>query len=95
MEEDAYLKKWKYLKEGGGIERASSMSTSLFFIGVFLSVVVVLLIYFQAHSSIVATASVAIGWVVAEKNALRSRVAMWPKLEKYLNWELINEHISK
>jgi uncharacterized membrane protein YqgA involved in biofilm formation len=95
MDENVYLKQWKALKEGGGMESASTKSASLFSVGALLSVVVVLLIYFQVHSSIVAIVSVAIGWIIAERNALNSRIEMWPKLEKYLNWEIINESISK
>ncbi|MDF1691692.1 MAG: hypothetical protein P1U47_04940 [Zhongshania sp.] len=95
MTEDSYLKQWTELKEGSGIENASFISIKLFITGAFLSILVALLIFFQVHSAFVAIVSVAIGWVIAERNALLSKIALWPKLEKYLNWELIYEHVSK
>jgi len=95
MNKQFYLEQWLTLKEGSGIKSARSKTMKLQFIGISLTVAVSLLIYFQVHSAFIAIVSVAIGWVIAERNALRSRIKLWPKLEKYLNWELINEHISK
>lgn len=95
MDQDSYLEQWKALKKDGGIEIASSRSTTLFVVGASLTVVVALLVYLQAHVALVALVSAAIGWVIAERNALKSRIALWPKLEKYLNWELINADSSK
>lgn len=93
-EEEKILKQWITLKESG-VERAKVASRKLFFISMALTGIVVALIFLKANSIFIALVSTAIGWSIAERNALRSRVNLWPKLEKYLSWEAIHERLSK
>ena len=77
------------------MERAKFASRKLFFIGILLTGIVAVLMFFKANSIFIALVSAVIGWSIAERNALRSRINLWPKLEKYLSWEAIHERLSK
>ena len=55
---------------------------------------VVALIFLKVNSIFIALVSSIIGWSIAERNALRHRVNLWPKLERCLSWDAICERLS-
>ena len=94
-EENVYLKRWITLKDEKDLSGASTAVTTLFVLGAMLSILLAFLILLEVHSIFVAIVSLVLGWSIAERNALRTRIKLWPHLEKYLNWEAIRGHISR
>ena len=42
----------------------------------------------------IAIAAAAFGWVIAETNALRDRMAQWPELKQYIDWQRVHQDIG-
>lgn len=89
------LKQWLSLKDNAGLQKATSLSTKLFVLGGILTIVVTAMIISKFNTIVVAVVSVAIGWLIAEGNALRSRAKLWPTLEEYLDWETIRKNVCR
>jgi hypothetical protein len=85
------LARWRSLEGGEGIRVARSTSRVLSVVGFVLCLFVVFGVVYRWHSAVIALAAAAMGWVVAERNALGSRIAQWPTFQKYLNWERVRE----
>lgn len=41
----------------------------------------------------VAVAAAAMGWVIAERNALRTRLGQWPIFKTYIDWNRVEEDL--
>ncbi len=91
-EEQKMLQTWVAIKEECGLSKAKKTNKILLFLGVVLSIVVTYIFYYKINPLFSILPSILIGWSIAERNALRARIESWPKLEKYLNWKLIQEN---
>jgi hypothetical protein len=47
------------------------------------------------HPAAIAVAAAAMGWIIAETNALRWRLAQWPTLKRYIDWQRVHEDLAK
>ena len=72
------LTRWQSLERGGGLRRAILIARTFTIFGLLLCVFVVLSVAYQLHPIIIAIAAAATGWLIAETNALRTRLAQWP-----------------
>jgi hypothetical protein len=60
-------------------------------VGLLLFVFVVLAVAYALHPVAVAVAATSLGWVIAERNALRARVSQWPIFKRYIDWKRVHE----
>src|ERR1035437_1916354 len=81
------------LQKDGGLQRAASMARALWFVGLVLCIFVVLAVVYQLHPALVAVGAAAMGWVIAERNALRTRLAQWPIFKSYIDWKRVEEDL--
>ncbi len=93
--EKQILQTWLTLKENGGLLKAKKAKNTLLFFGLLLSFLVAYMLFHKLNPIYSILPLVLIGWSIAERNALCSRIESWPKLEKYLNWELIRQNHEK
>jgi len=94
IEAKTLLLRWKALDQEEGLRRAISTARLLWFIGLVLCMVVVAGIVYKLHPAAVAVAAAVMGWVVAERNALQTRVVHWPILKRYIDWKRVQEDLS-
>lgn len=94
IETKRLLSRWHSLEAGDGLCKVKRMARALELISLLLVVVVVLGIFYKAHPAIIAVAAMASGWVIAERNALSSRVEQWPILKGYINWARVHEDLG-
>jgi hypothetical protein len=87
------LTRWQSLQKDGGLQRAASMARALWFVGLVLCIFVVLAVVYQLHPALVAVGAAAMGWVIAERNALRTRLAQWPIFKSYIDWKRVEEDL--
>ena len=85
------LARWQALEKAGGLQHAASMARTLRFVGLVLCIFVVIAIYYSLHPAVVAVAAAAMGWVIAERNALQTRVGQWPIVKTYIDWKRVEE----
>lgn len=88
------LKRWQSLRSDGGLKRAASARRWLWALGLILLLIVVFGLYYHLPSLAVATAAAAAGWVIAEHNALRSRMTQWPAISGYIDWERVSNDLD-
>ncbi len=88
------LKRLESLEKGEGLRRARVWARVLSFVGLALCVLVLAGITFGLHPIAVAAAAAAMGWVIAESNALRTRLAQWPLFRRYIDWKLVEEDLT-
>jgi hypothetical protein len=88
------LLRWQALNKAGGLQRAKSMALTLWIFG-FIVFVVVAVAIATAHSAVlVACGGALAGWLIAETNALRNRVAQWNTFRRYLDWQRIEQDLK-
>ena len=88
------LTRWQSLEKNGGLQRAGATDRFLWIVGLVLCIFVVLAVVYRLHPAFVAVAAAVMGWVVAESNALRTRLAQWPIFKRYIDWKLVQEDLS-
>ena len=89
------LKRLHSLEDGDGIRRATSLSRVLFVAGMLLSMFIGYAIVYRLHPVLIAAAAAVVGFVVAERNALRSRVSQWPVFRGYIDWQRVREDLKR
>jgi len=78
------------LEKSGGMEHAQRRRRQLNLAAWLLLVVVAVGGAFLGwRSYLTVWPSIAIGWCVAERNALQSRMAMWPVVRSYIDWQMV------
>ena len=87
------LSRWQSLEKDGGLRRADSMARGLWIVGLVLFLFVVFGVVYQLHPALIAVAAAATGWVVAERNALRTRIAQWPTFKSYIDWKRVQDDL--
>jgi hypothetical protein len=84
------LGQWIALRSKDGIEHASRR---VFYLSVAAFALATIAILASTLAAIPAIAflfpGIAIGWLLAERNALQSRIEQWPALSEYLDWDKI------
>jgi hypothetical protein len=88
------LLRWQALRKSDGLPRASSLARALWVSGFVLCLIVVFGIVYSWSPVAIAVAAAAMGWVIAESNALRSRLAQWPVFSRYIDWHRVDEDLS-
>jgi hypothetical protein len=81
------------LEEESGLRRAKTVVRVLGFVGLALSIFIVLGIVYKLPPVAIAVAAAAMGWVIAERNALRTRLIQWPAIRRYVDWKLVEEDL--
>ncbi|HZZ29728.1 MAG TPA: hypothetical protein VFE46_17160 [Pirellulales bacterium] len=66
----------------------------LWFLGLVFCIIVVFGVIYRFHPAIIAIAAAAMGWLVAECNALRSRMLQWPIFKQYIDWQHVHKDIG-
>jgi hypothetical protein len=88
------LARWQSLEKDGGLRRADFTSRMLWIVGLVLFLFVVAGVIYRFHPGLIAVAAAVMGWVIAERNALRTRAALWPIFETYLDWKRIQQDLK-
>jgi hypothetical protein len=58
-------------------------------LGIFVDVAVI----YRLHPALVVVAAAGMGWVIAERNALRTGLAQWPVFKTYIDWKRVEEDL--
>jgi cytochrome c-type biogenesis protein CcmH/NrfG len=87
------LSRWQLLEKDSGLQHAASRARALWFTGLVLCIFVVFAVIYRLHPAFVAVAAAAMGWVTAESNALRTRLAQWPIFKTYIDWKRVEEDL--
>ena len=93
IETKQLLSRWQSLEKDGGLRRADSMARVLWGVGLVLFLFVVLGVLYHLHPALIAVAAAVMGWVVAERNALRTRIAQWPIFKSYIDWRRVQDDL--
>jgi hypothetical protein len=78
-------------EKGDGLRRAKSVGRILFVVGLLLAIFIGLAVAYGLHRGFIAVAAAAVGWIIAERNALRSRITQWPIMRIYIDWHRVRE----
>jgi hypothetical protein len=63
-------------------------------VGLALCIFVVFAMFYGFHPAFIAGPAAAMGWVIAESNALRTRLAQWPIVKAYIDWKKVEEDLK-
>ena len=88
------LTRWQALENSGGLQRADATARWLWIVGLVLCLFVVFAVSYRLHSVFIAGPAAALGWVIAESNALRTRLAQWPIIKTYIDWKKMDEDLK-
>jgi hypothetical protein len=88
------LARWKALESGDGLQRAAALSRALWVVGLALFAFVVFGVLYGLHPAATATGAAIMGWVTAERNALRTRADQWPIFKQYIDWNRVQRDLS-
>jgi hypothetical protein len=88
------LNRWQSLRTEAGLKRAASVARWLWLAGLILALVVAFGLYYELPPLAVAAAASAMGWVVAERNALKSRISQWPMVVSYIDWGRVTNDLG-
>jgi hypothetical protein len=83
------------LEKGDGVRRAKLVSRVLFVLGLLLAAFVGVAIAYGFHPAFIAVPAAAVGWVIAERNALRSRISQWPIMRNYIDWQRVKADLPR
>ncbi len=87
------LTRWQSLEKNDGLQRAGATARLLWIVGLVLCIFVVFAVVYRLHAAFVAVAAAGMGWVIAESNALRTRLAQWPIFKSYIDWKKVEEDL--
>ena len=88
------LTRWQSLEKNGGLQRAGATARLLWIVGLVLCTLVVFAVVCRIHPAFVAVVAAVMGWVIAESNALRTRLTQWPILKTYIDWKKVEEDLK-
>jgi hypothetical protein len=88
------LTRWESLRSGTGLARATFVARILWLLGPVLFLVVVMGLNYELPPAILVAVSAVMGWVIAERNALKSRIAQWPTIASYIEWERVSNDLD-
>ena len=87
------LSRWQSLQKEGALQHAASRARRLWFIGLALCIFVVFAVIYRLNPIFLAVAAAVMGWMIAESNALRTRIAQWPIFKTYIDWKRVEEDL--
>jgi hypothetical protein len=88
------LLRWRSLADGNGLPRANAMIRALLVLGIISMAVVVFAVVNKLNPAVSGVAGICAGWMIAERNALRSRLPMWNRLKQYIDWNRVREDLD-
>jgi hypothetical protein len=88
------LTRWQSLEKGDGLRRVVSIARVLWLVGLVLCFFVVVGVAYGLHPVILVVAAAAMGWIIAEGNALRGRLGQWPIFRRYIDWKRVQEDLN-
>jgi hypothetical protein len=94
LETKLLLKRWESLRSGAGWARAVSVVRLLWFLRLILFFGVAIGLYHQFSPAVLVVVSVVLGWVNAECNALKLRMAQWPIISAYIDWGRVDSDLN-
>ena|ERR1700676_5398263 len=83
------------LEKGDGIRHAKSVGRILFVVGLLLAIFVGIAMAYGLHPGFIAVAAAALGWIIAERNALRLRISQWPIMRNYVDWQRVQADLRR
>jgi hypothetical protein len=96
MNEQDLVRRWADLEWGSGIERARRICRRLTIAGLVLFAVVgVATVFDDIPRVALGLVGIVAGWLVAERNALRSRLAQWPTIRQYVDWPKVERDLGR
>ena len=88
------LSRWESLRSGAGLARATSVARALWVLGLALCLVIVIGLYCMLPPIVLVAVSAVMGWVIAERNALKSRITQWPTFANYIDWARVSNDLG-
>jgi hypothetical protein len=88
------LLRWQALTKPEELQRAKSTVLRLWMLGLIIFLIVLAAIVKGLSPLVVAFGGIAVGWLMAEANALRARVAYWGTFQRYLDWDRIQQDLK-
>jgi hypothetical protein len=82
------------LESGNGLKRVALISRLLWFLGLGLFLAVGLGIVYGLHPAALSAIAGVAGWIIAECNALRTRLNQWPVFREYVDWNRVQEDLD-
>lgn len=89
------LSTWLALENGDGLQRAASRVRILSIVHFVLFVLIVVSVGLKLNPAAIAAGAAILGWVTAERNALRTRASQWPIFKRYIDWKLVQADLNK
>jgi hypothetical protein len=89
------LTRLQSFEKGDGLQRAKSVGCVLFVVGMLLAICIGIAVAYGLHPGFIAIASAAVGWIIAERNALRSRISQWPIMRNYIDWHRVEQDLRR
>jgi hypothetical protein len=93
IETKRLLARWHALSHADGLQRAKSMALTLWIVGLAVTIFVVVAIAKGFDATLIAVGAAVVGWIIAETNALRTRIAQWSTFKTYLDWQRIEKDL--
>lgn len=87
------LTRWQSLEKSGALQRVGALVRLLWVAGLALGMFVVFAMIYRLHPALIAVAAAAMGWLIAESNALRTRLAQWPTFKNYIDWKKVEDDL--
>lgn len=88
------LMRWQALRDEAALKKASSVARNLSLAGLALCIFVVFAIAYHLHPALIAVGATAMGWIIAERNALRTRLSQWPIIRRYIDWSRVESDLT-
>ena len=85
------LLRWLTLSKPGELQRVKSRAMTLWIFGLIVFLIVAIAIAKAQSPIFIVAGGMVVGWLIAETNALRSRIGQWDTFQRYLDWARI-EH---
>ena len=88
------LLRWQSLNEAEAMKRSRKHMLVFRCTGLVAFFAAATGIALDRSSAAVAVPAIAFGWIVAETNALRTRMDQWPIFKRYINWQRIADDLQ-
>ena len=89
------LVRWVALEDGDGVRLVTGRIRLLWVLGFVAWLAAVVCVYYHGNSWLALALAAVAGWLIAETNALRSRLEQWPCLRQYLDWKRIRDELKE
>ena len=90
----ALLTRLKSLEDGEGLKKAYSFCRILQAGVIVLGLLIFVSLYFGLPVLIIIFGALSAGWLIAERNALETRLKQWPEMKQYIDWEKVNRDLQ-